>query len=159
MLREYSGIVDPPHDRTHDLHSGHAGDVGHHVMELDIHLHERLLHALDVRRRLVDQAFAMAEQRPKSHHALVRAEAAAEQPMLMQLLEPLRIVDVRLPPRDILDVAGIDEEHLEAACLQDLEHWDPVDPGRLHGDGGDANLLQPVGESVQIARETPKCLD
>jgi len=40
------------------------GDVRDHVVQLHVHLHERLLHVLNVRGGIVDQAFAMAQVRP-----------------------------------------------------------------------------------------------
>jgi len=46
------------HDRADDGHAGHAGDVGHHVMELQVHLRQSLLHVLDVGGGVVQQAFA-----------------------------------------------------------------------------------------------------
>ena len=41
------------HDRPDDGHAGDAGDVGYHVMQLQVHLHQRLLHVLNVRRRVI----------------------------------------------------------------------------------------------------------
>ena len=38
-----------------DAHAGFARHVGHHVMELNVHLHQRLLHVLDMCRRVVQQ--------------------------------------------------------------------------------------------------------
>ena len=56
----------------------------------------------------------------------------------------------------MLGVTGVDQNHLEAALLQDLEHRDPVDPGRLHGDRLDPELLEPqtmeiIGEGAERA--------
>ena len=56
----------------------------------------------------------------------------------------------------MLGVAGIDQQNLEAALLQDLEHRNPVDPGRLHGDRLDPALLKPqtmeiIGEGAERA--------
>jgi hypothetical protein len=45
---------------ANDLQAGFARDVGHHVMELDVHLHQRLLHMLDVRRTVIQRALALA---------------------------------------------------------------------------------------------------
>ena len=44
-----------------DAHAGFARHVGHHVMELNVHLHQRLLHVLDVRRTVVQQALALTQ--------------------------------------------------------------------------------------------------
>ena len=35
-------------DRADDLHAGSAGDVLHDMMQLQVHLHQRLLHVLDM---------------------------------------------------------------------------------------------------------------
>jgi hypothetical protein len=53
----------------------------------------------------------------------------------------------------MLGVAGIDQQNLEAALLQDLEHRNPVDPGRLHGDRLDPALLEPVRQTMEIIGE------
>jgi hypothetical protein len=56
----------------------------------------------------------------------------------------------------VLGVARVDQNHLEASLLQDLEHRNPVDPGRLHGDRLDPALLEPqtmeiIGEGAERA--------
>ena len=43
--------------------------------------------------------------------------------------------------------------------LQDLVQGDPVDPGGLHGHGGDAALGEPVGEGLQVLGEGPEAPD
>jgi hypothetical protein len=71
----------------------------------------------------------------------------------MQLLEPPAVARVALPARDVPDVKGIDEQDLQAAGLQDLVDRDPVDARGLHGDGLDAAIDQPAGQSVQPVGE------
>jgi len=46
---------------------------------------------------------------------------------------------------------GLDKPDLEALSFQQLEKWNPVDPGGLDGDGSDAALLEPGGNLEQIA--------
>lgn len=86
----------------------------------------------------------------------MRTEAPAQQTELMKLLEPLGVVDVRLPTWNLLHVSGVDQQHLEALRLEDLEHRDPVHARRLHRHGRDPNSLQPIGQSMQILREALK---
>ena len=71
----------------------------------------------------------------------------------MQLLEPLRIVDVRLPAWNLLRVSGVDQEDLEPPLLEDLEHRDPVHARRLHRHGRDADGLEPLGQAMQVLGE------
>ena len=52
------------YQRAHDPHAGHAGDVGDDVMELEIHLHERLLHVLDMRGSVIQMPFPQAQVAP-----------------------------------------------------------------------------------------------
>ena len=101
----------------------------------------------------------MTKKCPQAHDAVVGSETASQQAMLMQLLEPLGVVDVGLATRDILDVARVDEKHLESARFEDLEDRNPVHARRFHGDGRDAGLCEPVGESMEIAREAPERAD
>jgi hypothetical protein len=61
---------------------------------------------------ILQQALAVPQGGPERRQGLARAETAAEQAMLVQLLEPDGIMDIRLPPRDIFDVPRIDQEHL-----------------------------------------------
>ena len=76
------------------------------------------------------------------------AKAAAQQAVLVQLLEPLRIIDIGLAPRNVPGVPRIDEQHLEPALFQNLVDRNPVDPRRLHGDGADADGLEPIRQRV-----------
>ena len=50
MGGQYGRISFTRNHGADDPHPGLARHVGHHVMELDVHLHQRLLHMLDVRR-------------------------------------------------------------------------------------------------------------
>ena len=51
----------------------------------------------------------------------------------------------------MLGVPGVDQQNLEAALLQDLEHRNPV--GRLHGDRLDPALLEPIRQTMEIIGE------
>ena len=50
-------------DRANDAHAGEPGNVRDDVVQLDVHLHERLLHVLNVRGRVVDQPLTMPQVR------------------------------------------------------------------------------------------------
>ena len=130
-----------------------AGDVSHHVLELQVHLDQRLLHVLDVGGGGFQEALALAQIRAQGGDLALRVEAGPQKPVLMQTLQPLGVAHVRLAARHLLDLTGIDHHHREAALGEDLVERDPVDPGRLQGHGGDPALLKPVGEALQVARE------
>ena len=134
-------------DGPDDPHPRDPGDVRDDVVQLHVHLHERLLHVLDVGGGVLHQPFAMAQVRAQPDDAVAGPEAAPEQAILVELLQPLRIVHVALAARDMLDVARVHQQHLEAARFEDLEHRNPVHARRLHGDRRDADLREPIGQA------------
>jgi hypothetical protein len=76
--------------------------------------------------------------------------------MLVELLEPMGIIDVALPSRNVLDVGRIDQKYFEPTSLQKLIHRNPLHTGRFHRDSRHPNLDEPIGEPMQIAREASK---
>ena len=84
------------------------------------------------------------------------AEAAAQEPQDVEVAEPFAVRDVALAAGEILDVARIDEDHLKAARLEDLEDGNPIDAGGFHRHVGDPAGRQPVGEAMEIAGEGRK---
>ena len=78
------------------------------------------------------------------------AETPAEQTEDVQVPKPFAIGDVTLAAGKILHVARIDEDHLEAAGLEDLEDRDPVHAGGFHRHVRDPTGTQPGGEPMQI---------
>jgi hypothetical protein len=105
------------------------GDVRDHVVQLHVHLHKGFLHVLDVRGRILHEPFAMTQVGAQLGDTVAWTEAAPQQPVRMELLQPLRIVHVALAAGDMLDVARVHEEDLESASLEDLEDGNPVHPG------------------------------
>src|SRR4051812_42721742 len=55
-----------------------------------------------------------------------------------------------------LSVPCIDHDRLEPALLEDLEHWDPIDPGRFHRDRLYPTSGEPVCQPVKISGEGTK---
>jgi hypothetical protein len=77
-----------------------------------------------------------------------RMKRIPEQPVGVQLQEPLAFLHVALAPGQVLGVPRVDQIDLEAARLEDFVHGDPLDPGGLQGDGRDTALQEPVGEPL-----------
>ena len=65
----------------------------------------RLLHVLHVGGGVVDQPLAMAEVGAQTDHTIMGTKASAQEPMLVELLQPPRIVHIRLAAGDVLHVA------------------------------------------------------
>jgi hypothetical protein len=71
----------------------------------------------------------------------------------VELLDPSAVEHVGLTAGDVLHTAGVDEADVEAAFFEDLEEGDPVDAGRLHGDGRHAAGGEPVRQGVEVGGE------
>jgi hypothetical protein len=99
------------------------------------------------------------EERAHRAHRLRRAERGPQEADSVQVLEPLTVLDIGLPPRDILHVPCVHQADLQAAGLQDLIQGDPVHARGLHGHGSHAALLQPGGQRPQVRREGPEAPD
>ena len=159
VLGQHLRIPLPRQDRVEDGQARDPGDVADRVVELEIHLGEGLLHVLGVGGRQMNQGVAVPEQGADGADRLRRAEGPPQEADGMEVLEPLAVLDIRLPARDVLDVAGVHQADLNAAGLQDLVQGDPVDARGLHGDGGDAALREPRGHGEQILGEGPEAPD
>ena len=122
-------------------------------MELQVHLRQRLPHVLNVGRGVVQQPFPLAQIGSQNRNLALRLETAAQQAVGVQSLEPLDIADVGLAARNVLGIAGVDQQHLEAALIKDLESRDPVDAGGFHDNRLHPAFTEPVGKAVQIAGE------
>src|SRR5262249_9460704 len=79
-----------------------------------------------------------------------------EQTIGVELLEPLAILHVRLAPGHWARVMGIDQLDLKPTLFEHFEKGNPVDAGRLHHDGLNLTLSQPLGQDVEISRKRPK---
>jgi hypothetical protein len=91
------------------------------------------------------------------HHLGGRPERRRQQTIAVQPLQPLTIMDVGLgPARHMPRLPWINQEHLEAAGLQQLKQRNPVDARRFHSDGLDPALLQPIGQANQVRRAGAK---
>src|SRR5262245_7909576 len=140
-------------DVAQDLEAGDARDVADHEVELEVHLDQGLLHALNVGGGALDQGFTVTQKCPQRRDGWCRTEAAAQQTDAVQLPDPLTVADIALAAWDVLDVPSVHEYRLQTARFQDLVDRDPVDAGGFHGDRGNATGNEPVGEALQVARE------
>lgn len=125
-------------DGTDDPHARRTRDVGDDMMQLQVHLHQRLLHVLDVSGGILGEPFPLPHVGAQGGDLRLRAETAAEQAVGMQLAQPSRVAHIGFAAWHVLGVAGIHKNDLEATRFQDLEGWYPVNAGRFHSHAGDA---------------------
>jgi hypothetical protein len=143
-------------DRADDSLARPSTEITDDIGELEVHLRQRFLHPLDAGADGVDMVAALAPV--GAGHANLRGgmERVAEEPVGVQFQQPLALLHVALAPRQIFRVPGVDQIDLEAARRQDLVDRNPIDAGRLQGDGGNPALLKPLGEAVQVGRKAVK---
>jgi hypothetical protein len=125
-------------------------------VDLDVHLHEGLLHALHQAVTILAQSMSQSQVAAHHAHPPFWTKRASEHPEGVEFLEQLAVFDVSLAPRNVLDMAGVDQANFNAVSLQHLKKWNPVNPSRFHGDGLDLTLLKPVAQGLQIMGEYPE---
>src|SRR5882724_8974406 len=131
-LRQFDGIALAREDRIENRLATGSGDVAEHMVELQVHLAERLLHVQNVLGSHLQQAATVPPQGTKGTDRIRWPEARPQQPDRVQILDPLAVTYVALPSGHTLQIMRIDQIDLEPALLQDLKQRDPVHPCRLH---------------------------
>ena len=159
VLGEGVRVVLASDEVAEDLEAGDADDVADHAPELEVHLDQRLLHAPHMGASGLDEDLAVAQVGAEGEPGAGGAEAPAQQAHAVQLAQPLTILDVALAAGHVFDVAGVDEEDLQAPGFEDVEERDPVHPGGFHGDARHAAGDEPVGEPLEVCGERPKGLN
>jgi hypothetical protein len=132
---------------------GPAAQVADDVRQLDVHLGQHLLHPLDARADCVHVVAALAPVRADDANLGRRVERVAEQPVGVELEQPLALLHVGLAPGEVLGVPRVHQIDLKTARVEDLVDGNPVDARGLERDGGHPTLLQPLRQALQIGGE------
>ena len=116
------GIAFASNDVADDRLPGHPHHVGENLGELDVHLHESLLHALHPTGLFSQQHLSLTGH--SAHHAdvAVRTPSRAQEPQAHQFLQPLAVLDVALAPGNVLHLPRVNQPDLQAALLLSLIH-------------------------------------
>ena len=153
-LSEDEGVTFTVENGANDEHAGLTSDVSEDGGEFDVHQLESLLDMLDMSGAIFDENVPLADEGPEGADLWGGDERAAQEAIGVELLDPLAIEDIGLLARDILNVAGIDDENLKTVLFEDFKGRDPVDAGGFHCDGSDLGLLEPVSEGMEISGES-----
>ena len=143
---------------ANDLEPGGTGDVAQHQVQHQVHLGQRLLHALDVAGGFFHQARALAQIGAQHHDFGGRAEAGTEQPNAVELTQPLAVSYITFASAHVAQMVGVDQHHLDPACFEDLEDWNPVNAGGFHCHRLDPAFDEPVGQLIEIRGERAECV-
>lgn len=114
---EFDRITLPAKNRLDDPQARHTGDIGDDLVELDVHLLQGLLHALDMGPGTLDQIVPLTNVRTKHTDAILTSKPPPKQPIAVKLPKPLAVQNIVLSSRHILDVSRIDQEDLKPTRL------------------------------------------
>ena len=116
MLDQFVRIALPGHNGSDDLHAGLAGDIRHDMVQLQVHLHQGLLHVLDLRGTKLKQTLTLTHVRAQCDNLLPGPEARAQQAVFMQQLYRRSAPSGGLAAasRDHLGGDGIDQRVLDS---------------------------------------------
>lgn len=105
MRGESVRVALPAHDVAQNPQTGDPGDVTDDEGQLEIHLHECLLHPLHVRAGALDEGFAMSQVRTQGHDRVRGAETAPEQTHGVEVSDPFAVAP---EPRGTHAASGTD---------------------------------------------------
>jgi hypothetical protein len=147
QLGQRLGVALPGDQRLQHGPPGDAEDVGGHRPKLDQGVLQQLLQPLLVAGALGGQVSAQPGVVPQPADLSRRDERGPQHAPLVEPGQPDGIQLVGLgAPRQVLDVAGVDQPHLEAAGFQQVEERPPVVGGGLHHHPLDPLADQLVGQ-------------
>ncbi len=152
-LRQHRRVTFAGDQGGHHRPTRDPEDVRGHDRELDLGIGQQLLHPVLLPGPLTDQVDPVAGHVPQLADRGRRHETRADHAPLGDLAQPDSVDLVRLrPARQVLDVPGVDQPHLEPVRLQQVERRPPVIRGGLHDHPGDVQLPEPVGQQLQRPR-------
>jgi hypothetical protein len=152
QLRQHLGVAFPGDQRGQHVPPGDPEDVRNHDGKLDLRVFEQLLDPVLLRGPGRDQVGAVAGQVPQLAERRRRHETRPDHLPLSDLTQPdaIQLAGLR-PPRQVLDILGVDQPRLKAMGLQQVEHRLPVVAGGLHHHPGHPQAGQPVSHANQRA--------
>ena len=118
-------------------------------IDLDAGVLQHLGQPLPLAGALPDELLAVPGPLPQRRHLRARDEAGPQQPVFMQLGDPLAVRQVRLAARDVAHVRRVVHAHLDPGAGQGVIDRPPVHPGAFHRRVGHAQLRQPAGHLLQ----------
>ena len=149
QVRQPPGVAFPGDQRLDHLPPGLAQQPAGHRVDLDPGVFQHLGQPLALGGALLDQPLAVPGPLPQRRHLGRRDETGPQQPVLVQLSDPLAVRDIPLAARDIPHMRRVAHAHLDPATSQGMVDRPPVHPGAFHRRVRDAQLCQPGRHLLQ----------
>src|SRR5690606_39152366 len=113
-LGKLSGVSFATEDGRDDGNAGVSLAIADHIVQLDVHLLERLLHPLDRSGHLADQGLSLPYIISEFPGQVVGLETAIEQAKRVELLQPPGIAHIALPTRHVLHMPRVHQIYFKA---------------------------------------------
>src|SRR4051812_20314603 len=97
----------------------------------------------------LNQTGTMTPERADGADCSRRTKAAAQETNRMQVLNPLAVGYVGLPPRNIFYMMCIHQVNFIPAKFQDLKHRNPVNARRFHRHRSNSTALKPSASALR----------
>ena len=150
QLQQRRGIALAGKDRAHHRKTARPGQRADHVVQLDIHPLQRLLHVLDMPGRRRNMLPAQTQIVLQTANMRRRNKPRPQQAMSVQGRAPLAVLHVALATRKMARLAPIDHPDIQAGGFQNAIERQPVHARRLHRHRADPMLDQKVAQRLQL---------
>src|SRR5258708_15118192 len=128
QLRQLGRTALAGHNRADDRQPSRPADVAQDLGVLELQLLQVLLHVLNVSGAVLDEHSPLAQVGPQHDDLGFRAEGRAPQPIAVQALDPVAILDVALAAGHVLDVAGVYQADPQTPPLPQIHKGEPRHP-------------------------------
>jgi hypothetical protein len=105
---------------------GRPGQIADDMVQLGIHLIQRLLHVLHLTGGQLHKAVPVAHEGAYLADGLWLTQGGAQKSDRVKVLQPFAVGAVRLPTRNVFHVMSIDEKNFEAARSENREKRNPI---------------------------------
>jgi hypothetical protein len=132
-----------PDEEVHQVAASTTEEVGDNRIYLNVAGFEKFVDTPFYVTYCLHETLSVTRQVPPLAHILRRNKCSPDKPHSQQSGDPLAVGHIRLPTRQILDVPGIDQDHLKVS-FQYVVDRTPIYAGALHRHNGAVMRLQPV---------------
>lgn len=144
QLRQLARISFAIDDGGKNSHAGLSIDIGHGMVQTNVHLVHTLLDALYCLRSHGNGIRSFSCNRPDGIEFLRRPKTSVKQAAAVQPLKPLTVLNVAFASWHHSYFARINKPHLDSASLKNIPYGNPIDAGGLRCHRFYPTLSQPL---------------
>src|SRR5215213_2406209 len=156
---QFPGVTFASDDCFDNAHPAGTLDLADHIVQLQIHQLECLLHVLHVRCCYADMVVTQPYVGAQLPYGLLRNKAAPQKSGTMQMVEPLTVLYVALTPANGTSMSPVDQVGIDSERFEDLHQWKPENTRGFHDGDRHAVLAEVAGRVDKILGERREVLD